>query len=145
MKVPLDPQHYDVPMNMLGYIFGAAFSGLGVIATTLYGFYHQIASLSPEELAIQPLHVILIVFIVALAAFIVLILRAVWGSGISTVTKFSGSLDKLSERMEETLRVLKEIADVQANRLAKLEDLSIDTLRSAADVTKGSRNDHKKR
>lgn len=131
MKFPLDPQHLDVPITLAYQILGAITAIGGIIATTMYGLVHSLAIIPPEDLAIQPLHVVLIGFIVALAGFIVLILRAVWGKGIDTVNRMSHSQETFVDKMDDMLKALKNIADVQNNRLAKLEELSYDALRDA--------------
>jgi len=134
VKFPFDPQHLDIPITLAYQIFGAITAIGGIIATTMYGLLHSLAVIPPEDLAIQPLHVVLIGFIVALAGFIVLILRAVWGKGIDTVNRLSSSQESFVNKMDDMLVALKHIADVQNNRLAKLEELSYDALR---DVTIG--------
>ena len=105
----------------------------------MYGLVHSLAIIPPEDLAIQPLHVVLIGFIVALAGFIVLILRAVWGKGIDTVNRLSHSQETFVDKMDDMLKELKNIADVQNNRLAKLEELSYDALRDATIGIKASK------
>lgn len=139
MKFPLDPQHLDVPITLAYQILGAITAIGGIIATTMYGLVHSLAIIPPEDLAIQPLHVVLIGFIVALAGFIVLILRAVWGKGIDTVNRLSHSQETFVDKMDDMLKALKNIADVQNNRLAKLEELSYDALRDATIGIKASK------
>jgi hypothetical protein len=138
VKFPFDPQHLEIPITLAYQIFGAIASIGGIIAATMFGLFHSLAFIPPEELAIQPLHVVLIGFIVALAGFIVLILRAVWGKGIDTVNRLSRSQESFADKMDDMLNALKEIADVQNHRLAKLEELSYDALRDATIGVKAS-------
>lgn len=126
MKLPLDPSHFDMPISLATYVIGAAVSALGIVGATLAGWYWQLATIDPQELAIQPLHVVLIGFIIALAAFIVLILRAVWGKGVQTVDKFSEALNNQAQQIAELI-------DLQTKRVEKLEALSFDVLREAAE------------
>ncbi|OYW70490.1 MAG: hypothetical protein B7Z37_30545, partial [Verrucomicrobia bacterium 12-59-8] len=98
---------------------------LGIVAATVAGWYVRLASIDPQELAIQPLHVVLIGFIIALAGFIVLILRAVWGKGIETVNRFSDALNNQAQQIAELI-------ELQTKRVEKLETLSFDALREAA-------------
>jgi hypothetical protein len=139
MKFPFDPQHLDVPITLAYQILGAITAIGGIIATTMYGLFHSLAFIPPEDLAIQPLHVVLIGFIIALAGFIVLILRAVWGKGIDTVNRLSRSQESFVDKMDDMLAALKHIADVQNHRLAKLEELSYDALRDATIGVKASK------
>lgn len=125
MKLPLDPSHFDMPLSLATCIIGAAVSALGIVSATVAGWYVQLANIDPQELAIQPLHVVLIGFIIALAAFIVLILRAVWGKGIETVNRFSDALNNQAQQIAELI-------DLQTRRVEKLETLSFDALREAA-------------
>lgn len=125
MKFTLDPSHFDMPVALATYIVGAVVSALGLVAVTLAGWYVRLASIDPAELAIQPLHVVLIGFIIALAAFIVLILRAVWGKGIETVNRFSDALNNQAHQIAELI-------ELQTRRVEKLETLSFEALREAA-------------
>jgi len=125
MKFPFDPSHYDMPISLATCIIGAAVSALGLIGATVAGWYVRLANIDPQELAVQPLHVVLIGFIIALAAFIVLILRAVWGKGIETVNRFSDALNNQAGKIEELI-------EIQTKRVDKLEALSFDALRDAA-------------
>lgn len=125
MKLPLDPSHFDMPISLATYVIGAAVSVLGIVGATVAGWYWQLATIDPAELAIQPLHVVLIGFIIALAAFIVLILRAVWGKGVQTVDKFSEALNNQAQQIAELI-------ELQTKRVEKLEALSFDALREAA-------------
>lgn len=132
MKIPFDSSHFDAPFALLGYIFGAVASLCGIVAATVTGWFYTLAAIDPSELAIQPLHVVLIGFIVALATFIVLILRAVWGRGIDTVNRFS----EANEALAKSIRTLTEL---QTSRVSKLEDLSLDALRGAT-IGNGSKH-----
>lgn len=125
MKLPLDPSHFDMPLSLATCIIGAAVSALGLIGATVAGWYLRLATIDPQELAVQPLHVVLIAFIIALAAFIVLILRAVWGKGIETVNRFSDALNNQAQQIEELI-------ELQTKRVAKLESLSFAALEDAA-------------
>jgi hypothetical protein len=125
MKLPFDPSHFEMPARLVTCILGAAVSALGVVVATVAGWFGQLATIDPAELAIQPLHVVLIGFIIALSAFIVLILRAVWGKGIETVNRFSDALDNQSNHIAELI-------ELQTKRVEKLEALSFDALRVAA-------------
>lgn len=125
MKFAFDPYHYDMPVSLATSIIGAFLSAVGLVAATLAGWYVRLASLDPQELAIQPLHVVLIGFIIALAAFIVLILRAVWGKGIETVNRFSDALNNQAQQIAELI-------ELSTKRVEKLETLSFDALREAA-------------
>jgi hypothetical protein len=136
MKIPLDPQHFDLPMALAYQIAGAFISGLGIIATTAYGCYAKIAVISPEELALQPLHVVLILFIVALATFIALILRAVWGKGLSTMNRFADCLDNLTKMIHDVGTKIEQLQEAQNNSLRDYQNLSLDALKS-----KASKND----
>ena len=136
MKIPLDPAHFEMPLSLATCIFGAAVSALGILAATLAGWYVRLASIDPQELAIQPLHVVLIGFIIALATFIVLILRAVWGKGIETVNRFSDALNNQAQQIAELI-------DLQTKRVEKLETLSFDALRDAATQTNNTTAYHK--
>ena len=131
MKIPLDPQHFDLPVALAYQIAGAAISGLGILATTAYGCYYRLAVISPEELALQPLHVVLILFIVALATFIALILRAVWGRGLSTLNRFSDCLEKLTNLLKQMDLNITEMRADQRNSLDKFQELSLDALKAA--------------
>jgi len=139
VKLPFDPQYLEIPITLAYQIFGAITAIGGIIATTMYGLVHSLAVIPPEDLAIQPLHVVLIGFIIALSSFIVLILRAVWGKGIDTVNRLTRSQESFTDKMDDMLNALKEIADVQNNRLAKLEELSYDALRDATTGIKASK------
>ena len=136
MKIPLDPQHFDLPVALAYQIAGAFISGLGIIATTAYGCYAKIAVISPEELALQPLHVVLILFIVALATFIALILRAVWGKGLSTMNRFADCLDNLTKMIHDVGTKIEQLQEAQNNSLRDYQNLSLDALKS-----KASKND----
>lgn len=136
MKLPLDPYHFDMPLSLATCVMGAAVSALGLVAATVAGWYVQLANIDPQELAIQPLHVVLIGFIIALAAFIVLILRAVWGKGIETVNRFSDALNNQAGKIEELI-------EIQTKRVDKLEALSFDALRDAASGAGSSQPFHK--
>lgn len=125
MKIPFDPSHFDMPISLATCIIGAAVSALGLVVATVAGWYVQLANIDPQELAVQPLHVVLIAFIIALAAFIVLILRAVWGKGIETVNRFSDALNSQTQQ-------IKELIELQTKRVAKLESLSFAALEDAA-------------
>jgi hypothetical protein len=103
MKLPFDPSHFEMPARLVTCILGAAMSAWGRLAT-----------IDPAELAIQPRHGVLIGFILALSAFIVLILRAVWGKGIETVNLFNAVLN------------------IQAQQIAELVKLSIAALKKAS-------------
>lgn len=124
MKLPLDPSHFDMPLSLATCIFGAAVSALGLVAATVAGWYLKLANIDPQELSIQPLHVVLIGFIIALAGFIVLILRAVWGRGIETVNRFSDALNNQAQQIADLI-------ELQTRRVEKLETLSFDALRGA--------------
>lgn len=136
MKLPFDPSHYDMPISLATCIIGAAVSALGLIGATVAGWYVRLANIDPQELAVQPLHVVLIGFIIALAAFIVLILRAVWGKGIETVNRFSDALNNQAGKIEELI-------EIQTKRVDKLEALSFDALRDAASGAGSSQPFHK--
>lgn len=136
MKIPLEPQHLELPVALLYHIVGAFISGIGIIATTAYGCYHKIAVISAEELALQPLHVVLILFIVALATFIALILRAVWGKGLATMNRFSDCLDNLTKLLKQMDLNIAEMRADQRNSLDKFQDLSLDALKGAAKASK---------
>lgn len=136
MKFPLDPSHFEVPLSLATCIMGAAVSALGLVVATVAGWYVQLANIDPQELAVQPLHVVLIGFIIALAAFIVLILRAVWGKGIETVNRFSDALNNQAGKIEELI-------EIQTKRVDKLEALSFDALRDAASGAGSSQPFHK--
>lgn len=125
MKLPFDPSHFEMPVSLATGIIGAALSAAGIVVATLAGWWVRLANIDPAELAIQPLHVVLIAFIIALAAFIVLILRAVWGKGIETVNRFSDALNNQAGKIEELI-------EIQTKRVDKLEALSFDALRDAA-------------
>lgn len=125
MKLPFDPSHYDMPVSLATSIIGAFLSAVGLVAATLAGWYVRLANIDPAELAIQPLHVVLIGFIIALAAFIVLILRAVWSKGIETVNRFSDALNNQASQIAQLI-------ELQTKRVEKLETLSFDALREAA-------------
>lgn len=129
MKIPFDPQHFDLPVALAYQIAGALVSGLGIIATTAYGCYAKIAVISPEELALQPLHVVLILFIVALATFIALILRAVWSKGLATLNRFSDCLENLTKLLKQMDTNITEMRADQRNSLDKFQDLSLDALK----------------
>lgn len=129
MKLPFDPSHFDIPLSLATYITGAIVSTVGIVLATVAGWYVQLASIDPAELAIQPLHVVLIGFIIALAAFIVLILRTVWGKGIETVNRFSDSQNNLATQIAELI-------DLQTKRVEKLEGLSYETLKDATNQAK---------
>lgn len=131
MKLPLDPSHFDMPLSLVTCIIGAAVSALGLVAATVAGWWVKFATIDPTELAIQPLHVVLIGFIIALAAFIVLILRAVWCNGIETVNRFSDALNNQTGKIEELI-------EIQTKRVEKLEALSFDALRDS--TTGGNHN-----
>jgi uncharacterized membrane protein YeaQ/YmgE (transglycosylase-associated protein family) len=132
MKMPLDPSHFELPMSLATCVLGAALSVLGLVGATVAGWYVSLASIDPQELAIQPLHVVLIGFIVALATFIVLILRAVWGRGIDTVNRFSSALDNQAAAIDNQSKQIAELIDLQTKRVEKLEGLSFDVLRTSA-------------
>lgn len=136
MKFQLDPSHFDMPISLATCIIGAAVSALGLVVATVAGWYVQLANIDPQELAVQPLHVVLIAFIIALAAFIVLILRAVWGKGIETVNRFSDALNNQAVKIEELI-------EIQTKRVDKLEELSFDALRDAASGAGSSQPFHK--
>ena len=123
-------------MALAYHIVGAFVSGLGILATTAYGCYHKIAAISPEELALQPLHVVLILFIVALATFIALILRAVWGKGLATMNRFSDCLDNLTKLLKQMDLNISEMRADQRNSLDKFQDLSLDALKGASKASK---------
>lgn len=125
MKFSIDPSHFEKPISLATYVIGAAVSVLGIVVATVAGWYVRLANIDPQELAIQPLHVVLIGFIIALASFIVLILRAVWGKGIETVNRFSDALNNQTGKIEELI-------EIQTKRVDKLEALSFDALRDAA-------------
>lgn len=131
MKFPFDSSHFDMPCALIASILGAAISVIGLVSATLMGWIAHLATIDPTELAIQPLHVVLIAFIIALAAFIVLILRAVWGKGIETVNRFSDALNNQTGKIEELI-------EIQTKRVDKLEALSFDALRDAASGTNNS-------
>lgn len=138
MKIPLDTQYFDLPISLAYQIAGAALSGLGIVATTVYGCYTKMAVISPEELALQPLHVVLILFIVALATFIALILRAVWGKGLSTMNRFADCLDELTKLLKDIEKGIKDLQEDQKNSLRDFQNLSFDALKGAS---KASKND----
>lgn len=126
----------EIPMALAYNIAGAFISGLGILATTIYGCYHRLAVISPEELALQPLHVVLILFIVALATFIALILRAVWGKGLSTLNRFSDCLEKLTSLLKQMDANITEMRADQRNSLDKFQDLSLDALKGGVKASK---------
>lgn len=132
MKIPIDPQHFDLPVALAYQITGAFISGLGIIATTAYGCYAKVAMISPEELALQPLHVVLILFIVALATFIALILRAVWGKGLSTMNRFADCLEDLSKMINDVGTKIEQLQEAQNNSLRDYQNLSLDALKAKA-------------
>jgi len=125
-----------MPISLATGIIGAALSAAGIVVATLAGWWVRLANIDPAELAIQPLHVVLIAFIIALAAFIVLILRAVWGKGIETVNRFSDALNNQAVKIEELI-------EIQTKRVDKLEELSFDALRDAASGAGSSQPFHK--
>jgi len=132
MKLPLDPQHLELPVALAYHIAGAFVSGIGILATTAYGCYHKLAVISPEELALQPLHVVLILFIVALATFIALILRAAWGRGLNTMNRFADCLEGLSKMIKEVGGKIEQLQDAQNNSLRDFQTLSLDALKAKA-------------
>jgi len=132
MKMPLDSSHLELPFYLATCILGAAVSVLGLVGATVAGWYVSLVTIDPAELAIQPLHVVLIGFIVALATFIVLILRAVWGRGIETVNRFSAALDNQAAAIDNQAKQIADLIDLQTNRVEKLEGLSFDALRTSA-------------
>lgn len=136
MKLPIDPSHFEMPVSLATGIIGAALSAAGIVVATLAGWWVRLANIDPAELAIQPLHVVLIAFIIALAAFIVLILRAVWGKGIETVNRFSDALNNQAGKIEELI-------EIQMRRVDKLEALSFDALRDAASGASNNQPSHK--
>ena len=140
MKMSLDPQHLDLPVALAYQIAGAFFSGIGVIATTAYGYYNKIAVISPEDLALQPLHVVLIFFIIALATFIALVLRAVWGKGLSTMNRFSECIEGLTLLLKQMDTNITEMRRHQQDSLDKFQDLSLDALKSGATKASKQRN-----
>ena len=125
MRIPFDPAHFEMPLQLACYILGACASAAGMAVTALVGTFQTVAVIPPEELAVQPLHVVLIGFIVALATFIVLILRAVWGRGLDTVNRFSDAQERTISKMEE-------LCQLQSKRVEKLEELSLAALKDAA-------------
>jgi len=127
MKFQIDPSQFEMPVSLATSIVGAGLSALGLVAATLAGWWAKFATIDPQELAIQPLHVVLIGFIIALAAFIVLILRAVWGKGIETVNRFSDALNNQAAQIAQLI-------ELQTKRVEKLETLSFDALREAAET-----------
>jgi hypothetical protein len=136
MKLPLDPSHFEMPLSLATCILGAGLSVVGLIGATLTGWYASLATIDPQELAVQPLHVVLIGFIIALAAFIVLILRAVWGKGIETVNRFSDALNNQAQQIAELI-------ELQTRRVEKLETLSFDALRDATMQANNTTSHHK--
>lgn len=144
MKLFLDPQHLELPCSLGCQIAGAALSGVGILATTAYGCYHKIAVISPEELALQPLHVVLILFIIALATFIALILRAVWGKGLATLNRFADCLDNLTKMIHDVGTKIEQLQEAQNNSLRDYQNLSLDALKSKAskndELTKEQKN-----
>lgn len=142
MKIFFDSPSFDLPVALVYNIAGACISGLGILATTAYGCYTKMAVISPEELALQPLHVVLIMFIVALAAFIALILRAVWGKGLSTLNRFSDCLEKLTNLLNQMDANITEMRADQRNSLDKFQNLSLDALKggNAAKFSKSLKN-----
>ena len=136
MRLPFDPQHLELPCSLGCQIAGAFLSGLGILVTTLCGCYHKIAVISPEELALQPLHVVLILFIVALATFIALILRAVWGKGLATMNRFSDCLDNLTKLLKQMDANIAEMRADQRDSLDKFQNLSLDALKGASKASK---------
>jgi hypothetical protein len=137
MKLPLD--NIDVPIALTAQICGVLVSSAGIAATTIYGSFHYIAAVSPEELAIQPLHVILITFIIALSTFIVLILRAVWGKGVNTVNRFSDAIEMLIRHLEELKESISDMKKHQNNSLDRFQELSLNALREATQAAKASK------
>jgi predicted PurR-regulated permease PerM len=81
-------------------------------------------------------------FIVALAAFIALILRAVWGKGLSTLNRFSDCLEKLTNLLNQMDANITEMRADQRNSLDKFQNLSLDALKgvSAAKFSKPLKN-----
>lgn len=136
MKVMFDPQHFDLPVTLAYHIAGAFVSGLGILATTVYGCYHKLAVISPEELALQPLHVVLIAFIIALGAFVALICRAVWGKGLSTMNRIADSLDNFGKTLITLNSNITEMRKDQEKSIEKYQDLSLDALKGAAKASK---------
>lgn len=130
MRLPLD--NLDLPMALAYQIGGAMFSVLGIAITTIVGSVTELAVLSPEELAIQPLHVVLILFIVALATFIALILRAAWGRGLNTMNRFADCLEDLSKMIKEVGGKIEQLQDAQNNSLRDFQTLSLDALKAKA-------------
>jgi len=120
----------DLPVALAYHIAGATVSGLGIVATTAYGCYTRMAVISPEELALQPLHVVLILFIVALAAFIALILRAVWGKGLSTMNRFADCLDSLTKMIHDVGTKIEQLQEDQNKSLRDYQNLSLDALKA---------------
>lgn len=89
----------DSSLFLLKYIIGAAVAGVGTVTTAAYQWI--VAAADPHDLSMQPLHVILIGFIVALAAFIGLILRAVWTRLMPALNKVSSAMNSLSRQVDE--------------------------------------------
>ena len=114
-----------MPCSLIASVIGATLSLVGLAVATLAGWTAHLATIDPAELAIQPLHVVLIAFIIALAGAIGLILRAVWGKGIETVNRFSDAINNQSAQIAELI-------DLQTKRVEKLETLSYDALKDAA-------------
>lgn len=121
MKLHFITHHLDMPISLCMYIIGAVGSIAGIIGTAVAGWYVKLATIDPQDLAIQPLHVVLIGFIIALATFIVLILRAVWGKGVQTVDGFTNALNNQSDQIGQLI-------DLQTKRVEKLEGLAFDSL-----------------
>ena len=67
MKFPLDPSHFEIPVSLATGIIGAALSAAGIVVATLAGWWVRLANIDLAELAIQPLHVVLIGLIVLFA------------------------------------------------------------------------------
>jgi hypothetical protein len=125
MKIPLDIFHVDHSTSLLGYVTGAAISLVGAVTTGAAWMYERLAFVDPQELALQPLHVVLIAFIIALSAFIVLILRAVWGKGLETMDRLAESVNRLVTRIDV-------LAERDSERQQQLDNMSLDALRDLA-------------
>jgi len=136
VKLLLD--NMETPIALAYQIGGVVVSTTGLVAATAYGSFSKVATISPEELAIQPLHVVLIAFIIALSTFIVLILRAVWGKGLSTVNRFSEALELLVKHLEELKESILSMKEHQKNSLDRFQDLSLTALRDASLAAKSS-------
>ncbi len=111
----------DTPVFLLKYIAGAVIAGAGAVGTTVYQWL--VAAPDPHDLSMQPLHVILISFIVALALFIGMILRAVWTRLMPALNKFSSSINNLT-------REVRELNETMTKKTEHFDQIALSALRS---------------